>query len=199
MFSLFKPITRSLQKIIQLIKESHKVDLPVALNDFYHNEFDTQKTLTETEKDRLTQIYTAYYGEIHTLPKQRIAIQSVFLTTNTIASSALGYLLTFKPEIWLKWDSLESKIILAIIYIFLTALCYIWFRLLKEYDQLSYAFIVLIRNMEKNLPIDPLNKLFKATKNFNINHNLGKLTNIVPCLFLLIYLLAFAYLITNLI
>lgn len=153
--------------------------------------------LTEHDKDEITQMYTACYREIHTIPGQRLTIQSLFLTVNTAVSSFLGYLWVFQSDRLLTWNPAELLLALVVMYLFLAALCYIWFRLLREYDELSYSFIMLIKGMEKHLPVRPLTLLFQATDKLGINTNLGALTNIIPCLFLTMYSMVFIYLMIN--
>lgn len=82
-------------------------------------------------------------------------------------------------------------------YILILSFCYIWFRLLTEYDELSYCWIIMVKNMEKSLPIKPQNMLFQAIDEFSINSGLGRLTKALPLLFAFFYLAMLLFIFTS--
>jgi len=178
---------------ISTIKDSSTIKQMMC---FYENIDDLKPNkdcVDNKELYSITFIYCAYSKQIFTLSEHGLTVQSLFLTIITIFTSVISYILSNKIDVWIHWPIYEKISLMLLPFLFIIFVCYVWFCLLKEYDNLNDAFTTLTAKMEDRLPIKPLSALIKATKHFNINHNIGMLTRGLPILFALLYTILFLY------
>lgn len=191
---------RILTYLLHFLKLPSSDKLPENLDEFYAKLIREHYHIDPNDQKGLSiavEIYKTYYAQTFVLPGQRLTTHGIFLTVNTLFSSIVGYLMINHFTIWTGWQTYKKIGFLLAPYSLILFFCYLWFRLLAEYDNLAYAFIMLTKAMEENLPIRPLTMLFQATNKFSLNHGPSRLTKALPILFACVYLTMFIYIFTN--
>ncbi len=171
-------------------------DLATFYNKEIDKEYDRIPSIKEAERSLLS-LYKSYYHHIHTIAQQRLTVHSLFLTVHTIFSSMLGIFLYRATNLWINWSFVEKITILTAPYTLMLVLCVVWYKLLTEYAIMSYAFILLIKSMEKHLPIRPLTVLLSGVSHYKLNSDLSKLMKFLPITFIVVYLAMFIVVLVN--
>lgn len=136
-------------------------------------------------EEHLFEQYKIFVESADRISVRRSVANSFFLTLHTLIIGAIGFAYEKGPQLATRW-------LVVFPLIALLALCYLWWRLLKSYEQLNRAKFKIIGKYEKRLPSSPYwaaewSALAKG-QDPEIYQPLGKTEKLIPIVFGVIYL-----------
>lgn len=96
--------------------------------------------------EHLLEQYKTYVKSAETISAQRQKANEYFLAVNTALVAVLGFIAT-------KTDATLVAVLLALASLASSAMCYLWYRIVRSYDGLNTGKYKVIHMIEKRLPL----------------------------------------------
>ena len=109
-------------------------------------------TYGDQYRSHCLEIYKVYVGMAEAISDRRQTANTFFLTLNTGIVAAWGFLFEKSPDLWHR----------DILMIAGMGICYAWYRLIRSYKDLNTAKFKVIHEIEKELPLSPLDAEWEA-------------------------------------
>ncbi len=135
-------------------------------------------------------IFELYHSSIEHNSDKRQNTNSFFLTLNTGIFAIIGFLFN-------KDTPTELQLLYLLLPIAGILASYFWLKLVVSYSQLNAGKFIVLNAIEKILPIKPFTTEWSILGNGDdkkIYHPLTKIEKRIPILFIVIYAIAFLYL-----
>lgn len=146
-------------------------------------------------KSHLIEQYKVYLDMADKISERRHSMNNFFLTLNTGIISAIGIAGFFEKD-----KMTINKDYVFFLTISLLIFCYVWYRLIRSYKDLSSAKFKVIHEIERKLPIRPFDSEWEALgrgEDSNVYLPFSKVEKFIPVIFAAIHFIIMVYLLVK--